>query len=146
MAELNIIEQTAYNPDLASDYDNLLASLHLVDEYKHSPLEIQALCETEGSSLYLGMAGQVAVAMTTLIHPYASLGHRTAVIEDVAVQRYCKGNGYGLSLLDFAVAEARQLGADRVELHSKAVRHEAHGLYRKIGFEIIDTNLFRKEF
>jgi GNAT superfamily N-acetyltransferase len=145
MTELIIIEQAVYNPDLALDYDELLASLHLVENFKHSPEDIQAVCDAEGSSFYLGMLGNVAVAMTTLIHPVFSMGHRTAIIEDVAVNRNYRGNGFGLAMMDFIETEAIRLGSNRIELHSGNARKEAHGLYRKTGFEVFDTNLFRKE-
>ena len=145
MPQLQIVEQLAYNPDLASDYDCLLASLHLVDEYNHVPDEIQEVCEADRSSFYLGMVGKAAVAMTTLIHPVVSLGHRTSIIEDVSVHRNSRGNGYCFDMLEFVEARALELGANRLELHSKDVRKEARGLYRKFGFEIINTDLFRKE-
>lgn len=145
MAELIIIEQVAYSQVLAPDYDELLASLHLVENFKHSPEDIQAVCDAEGSSFYLGMVGSAAVAMTTLIHPVFSMGHSTAIIEDVAVNRSYRGNGYGLAMMDFVETEAIRLGSSRIELHSSNARIEAHGLYRKNGYTIFDTNLFRKE-
>ena len=144
MTDINIVEQEKYKPELASHYDELLASLHLVESFNHSPEEIQGVCEAMGSSFYLGMLGNVPVAMTTLIHPVLSLGHRTAIVEDVSVHRNYRGMGIGLSMISFVEAEAYGLGANRIELHSSDARIEAHNLYKKTGFIVFDTNLFRK--
>jgi ribosomal protein S18 acetylase RimI-like enzyme len=143
MSELRIEEQTTYNPDFAADYDELLSSLHMRDSL-HVPAEVRAVCEGTTSSLYLGLIDGRAAAMATIVKPTDSIGHRTVVFEDIAVQDAYKGQGLGSKMVEFMVAESARLGATRIELHSKDARQEAHALYRKFGFEIVNTRVFRR--
>lgn len=143
MSELRIEEQTTYNPDFAADYDELLTSLHMRDSL-HVPADVRAVCEGMTSSLYLGLVDGRAAAMATLVKPTDSIGHRTVVFEDIAVQQAYMGQGLGSKMVEFLVAESARLGATRIELHSNDARQQAHSLYKKFGFEIINTRVFRK--
>jgi ribosomal protein S18 acetylase RimI-like enzyme len=42
-----------------------------------------------------------------------------------------------------AIAEARRRGAKNVSLTSRSSREAANRLYRRLGFEPYDTNLYR---
>lgn len=134
---------SAYDPDLAADYDGLLSSLHMAPTI-HVPDEMRRVCESDTSIMYLGMVNGHAAVMGTLLKPADSIGHRTAVFEDIAVQPGYRGMGLGVQMVEHLIAESSRLGATRIELHSKDARVEAHTLYKKLGFEIIDTRLFRK--
>ncbi len=144
MVGLEVKPQAGYNPDLADDYDALLAALHLTDKWEHDKTEIQAVCECPTSTLYLGILAERAVAMITMIHPVTSLGHRTAVIEDFAVHPEFTKRGIGAHILDYLENEAKSLGATRIEFHSRPSRQAAHRLYKRQGFEVVNTDLFRK--
>lgn len=64
-------------------------------------------------------------------------------IEDVVVGIEYRGMGAASYLVKKAITRAELLGCETVDLTSNDTRQEAHGLYRKFGFEIADTNLFR---
>ena len=141
---IEIIEQQHYVPELADDYDELLASLHLTESFQHCPEEIKSVCESQTSSLYIGLLGEKAVAMSTLIKPFDSFGHKTARIEDFAVSRQYRRQGIATIMLQHIIQEALNLDADRIELNSSSARADAHKLYLANGFSFIDTNLMRK--
>jgi len=143
MELLKIVEAAFYEPGLARDYDELLASLHLTDSFNHDPKEIQKVCQSNSSHLYLGMIAERAVAMTTLIDPYDSINHRTARIEDFSVAREHQRKGIAGTLLRFIIEKALEKEADRIELTSSDKREDAHGLYLKNGFTFVDTNMMR---
>ena len=143
--KIEIIQQTSYAPELAYDYNELLASLHMSPTWQHEPVDIQILCESQTSNFYLAMLAERAIGMATLVKPFDCLGHTTAMFEDVATHRDFRGRGVGSALVSFLTEEALALGATRVELHRRDARADAQRLYRRHGFETVETTLFRKD-
>ena len=66
-----------------------------------------------------------------------------AWIEDVVVDESVRGRGVGAALIRRAMALAVSRGARTVELTSRPHRTAANELYRKLGFERRDTNVYR---
>lgn len=66
-----------------------------------------------------------------------------AWIEDVVVEEDARGLGLGRLLTLEALALARRLGARSVDLTSRPSREAANGLYRSVGFERRETNVYR---
>ena len=69
-----------------------------------------------------------------------------AWIEDVVVDADARGLGIGELLSRAALDEARSRGAKTVSLTSRPSREAAHRLYRRIGFEQRETNVYRYTF
>ena len=68
-----------------------------------------------------------------------------ARIEDVVVDERARGDGVGEALTREAMTLAREAGAKHLELTSHPSRAAANRLYRRLGFEQRDTNVFRLE-
>lgn len=66
-----------------------------------------------------------------------------AWIEDVVVHSEARGQGVGEALSREALRLARELGARTVELTSNPRREAANRLYRRLGFELRETNVYR---
>ena len=66
-----------------------------------------------------------------------------AWIEDVVVDASARGKGAGEALSHEALRIARSLGARTVDLTSRPSREAANRLYRRIGFQLRETNLYR---
>ena len=66
-----------------------------------------------------------------------------AWIEDVVVDGDARSHGVGEALNMAAIEEARVRGAITVELTSRPSREAANRLYRRIGFEPRETNVYR---
>lgn len=66
-----------------------------------------------------------------------------AWIEDVVVDAEARGRGIGEALTREAVALAAAAGARTVELTSRPSREAANRLYRRVGFELRETNVYR---
>jgi ribosomal protein S18 acetylase RimI-like enzyme len=64
-------------------------------------------------------------------------------IEDVVVDERVRRQGIGRKLTEAAIAWAKEIGADTIDLTSRPEREEAHGLYTSLGFEIRDTGTYR---
>ena len=66
-----------------------------------------------------------------------------AWVEDVIVDEASNNQGIGRMLIDAMVARAQELGAKTVDLTSRPSREAANHLYRKAGFEVRETNVYR---
>ena len=66
-----------------------------------------------------------------------------AWIEDVVVDEAARGRGVGEALNRFALDVAAERGARSVDLTSRPNREAANRLYRRLGFEPRETNVYR---
>lgn len=66
-----------------------------------------------------------------------------ARIEDVVVDKDSRGKGIGKALIRYAIEKAKQRGCATVDLTSRPDRIQANRLYRKIGFKLGKTNVYR---
>lgn len=66
-----------------------------------------------------------------------------AWIEDVIVDEVARGKGVGAALNHAALDRAKAEGAKTVDLTSRPSRDAANRLYKRIGFEQRETNVYR---
>jgi len=66
-----------------------------------------------------------------------------AWIEDVVVDSSARGRGVGEALTEEAVRIAQLRGVRTIDLTSRRSREAAHRLYKKVGFAVRDTNVYR---
>lgn len=64
-------------------------------------------------------------------------------IEDVVVDESQRGKGFGKELISFAIDFAKSMGAKQIDLTSRPFRIVANQLYRKSGFALRETNVYR---
>jgi len=64
-------------------------------------------------------------------------------IEDVVVDQAMRGRGIGEALTRAALERARELNIKTVDLTSRPSREAANRLYRRVGFEPRQTNIYR---
>lgn len=86
------------------------------------------------SGKLIGMA-----TLTIITKPTARFG----TVEDVIVDKKYRGQGLGRKLMDKLMEKVAELGLDYIELTSRPSRIEANNLYRKMGFELRETNVYR---
>ena len=82
----------------------------------------------------IGMATLAPVAIPTGI-----FGH----IEDVVVVEHFRGKGIGRELTQRLIEEARAMSMRHVDLTSNPSRTAANQLYRSMGFQQWETNVYR---
>ena len=110
--------------------------------------QCKALIAQEGVFLFVfrpeAEAGQSApiLGMLTLATFTIPTGLR-AWVEDVVVDGEARGQGAGQALVEAAVEHAGKLGARTVDLTSRPSREAANRLYRRAGFELRETNVYR---
>ena len=82
-------------------------------------------------------------ATTTLSLQELTTGTK-AWVEDVVVDSEARGRGYARQLLQHLAEEAKAIGAKSLNLTSRPSREAANKLYQSEGYEIRETNVYRK--
>jgi ribosomal protein S18 acetylase RimI-like enzyme len=103
---------------------------------------LSAIVDGNDTALFVARLDGRIVGVLTLAMYKIPTGMR-AWIEDVIVDESAARQGIGESLSRAAIDEARRRGAKDVRLTSRPSREAANRLYRRIGFEVYDTNLYR---
>jgi ribosomal protein S18 acetylase RimI-like enzyme len=85
--------------------------------------------------------GEAILGVLTLVLYRIPTGVR-GVIEDVVVDEAARGRGAGEALTREALRIAVECGASSVRLTSRPERSAANRLYRRLGFELHETNVY----
>ena len=103
---------------------------------------LAAMVDSEDTVLYVARVDGRILGSLTLAFYRIPTGTK-AWIEDVVVDAEARGHGVGELLNRAALDEARARGAKDVSLTSRPSREAANRLYRRIGFEPRETNVYR---
>jgi ribosomal protein S18 acetylase RimI-like enzyme len=103
--------------------------------------ELAALVAAPGTNLIVARDGADVLGMLTLIVYRVPTGIR-AWIHDVVVDETARGRGIGEALAAEALRLAEEEGAISVELTTRQERVAANRLYRRLGFERRETNVY----
>lgn len=107
-----------------------------------SAAALQEIVDSDAVRLLVARDERGVVGTLTLVLFRIPTGVR-AWIEDVVVDEGARGSGVGRSLNEAAIERALAAGAVSVDLTSRPSREDANRLYRKLGFEPRDTNVYR---
>ncbi len=107
-----------------------------------SEAALQEIVDSDAVRLLLARDERGVVGTLTLVLFRIPTGVR-AWIEDVVVDEGARGSGVGRRLNEAAIELALAAGAVSVDLTSRPSREDANRLYRKLGFEPRDTNVYR---
>lgn len=107
-----------------------------------TPAHLESLVASADTVLFVARIGGRILGSLTLAFYRIPTGLK-AWIEDVVVDIDARGHGVGEQLNIAALDEARARGAKDVSLTSRPSREVANRLYRRIGFEPRDTNVYR---
>ncbi len=142
MGEVTIAEATAVTPDLVAAFARLVPQLS-----RSSPppteAELAEMVASPATTLLVARsdAGEIVGTLTLALFRIPT-GLR-AWIEDVVVDEGARGTGVGDALTRSALERAAAAGARSVDLTSRPSRQAANRLYRRLGFEPRDTNVYR---
>lgn len=100
------------------------------------------IVDGDDTVLFIARAGDEIVGSLTLAFYRIPTGLK-AWIEDVVVDGERRGMGIGEALNAAAIDAAERRGAKNVSLTSRPSREAANRLYRRIGFEPYETNVYR---
>ncbi len=67
---------------------------------------------------------------------------RKAYLDHLVVAPESRGHGIGRALVEYAIRQAREAGASRIDLTANAEKQPGRTLYQSLGFEQRDTAIF----
>jgi len=103
---------------------------------------LTALVAQPGCTILVARVDGAIVGTLTLTMYRIPTGYQ-ARIDDVVVDEAGRGRGIGEALSQEAIAIARANGAKNVTLTSRPSREAANRLYERIGFQRVETNVYR---
>ncbi len=138
---MQIYEVTDVDDELVRSFERLIPQLSSSNP-PPSKEELQAIADSEASVLLVAEEDGYIYGSLTLVLFRIPTGVR-AWIEDVVVDSEARGKGVGQSLNEEALTRARAAGASTVDLTSRPSREAANRLYRRLGFNARETNIYR---
>ena len=104
---------------------------------------LERIVAAPATTLFVARDGGRIVGMLTLAVFEIPTGVR-AWIEDVVVDDAARGGGVAGALMQAALDRSSDLGARTVDLTSRPDREAANRLYARLGFEVRQTNVYRR--
>lgn len=105
--------------------------------------ELEALVTAEDTHLLVARDDEGVITGTTTLVVFRIPTGVRALIEDVVVDSAYAGRGISYDIARHALDLARRHGAKTVDLTSRPSREAANHVYKKLGFEQRDTNVYR---
>jgi tRNA(Arg) A34 adenosine deaminase TadA/predicted GNAT family acetyltransferase len=136
--QYNLVEILDYEPAHQPIF-RALNEAWITEYFKLDPVDVAVLSNPEeyilkgGGRLFMARFNGRLVGTCGLL----KTGNGVFEFTKMAVQKDYRGQGLGKMLALHAIAEARRLGAQQLELYTQKVLPEAIGLYRKMGFREI---------
>lgn len=106
--------------------------------------ELVDIVTSPATDLFLATDDDGTILGTATLVTFRIPTGRRAWIEDVVVDDAARGLGVGGALTQAMVDRAEELGCTTVDLTSRPMREAANRLYQSEGFEIRDTNVYRR--
>jgi ribosomal protein S18 acetylase RimI-like enzyme len=108
--------------------------------------QVEAMLANEAITQFLARAADGAIVGVATLAVFPIPTGRRAWIEDVIVDEASAGQGIGALLTTAMLDHAKALGCVSVDLTSRPSREAANHLYKKLGFQPRDTNVYRYTF
>jgi ribosomal protein S18 acetylase RimI-like enzyme len=130
--------------------DELVAAFaHLIPQLSRSSPppgedELVDIVMSPATDLFLATDDDGTILGTATLVTFRIPTGRRAWIEDVVVDDAARGLGVGGALTQAMVDRAEELGCTTVDLTSRPTREAANRLYQREGFQVRDTNVYRR--
>lgn len=141
---MQVEEVTAVTPELVAAFERLIPQLSTSSPPPGED-ELRALVTAEDTHVLVARDGDGTITGTTTLVVFRIPTGVRALIEDVVVDSAYSGRGISYDIARFALDLARRHGAKTVDLTSRPSREAANHVYRKLGFEQRETNVYRYE-
>lgn len=107
--------------------------------------ELERIVTSEASRLFFIYCDDEVAGMLTLGSYLTPTGPKSWV-EDVVVDSRYRGRSLGKKLVEYAIEEAGKISGTQLMLTSRPSRVAANALYRSVGFQSKETNVYRMTF
>jgi ribosomal protein S18 acetylase RimI-like enzyme len=140
--DVKVEEVAAVTPALVEAFARLIPQLSSSSP-PPSAAELEAIVASEAAHVLVAVDDDGTIVGTTTLVAFRIPTGVRAWIEDVVVEGAPGRGGTGKALTTYALDLARSLGAKTVELTSRPSREIANGMYKKLGFQQRETNVYR---
>lgn len=141
---MEIIEVKEYERSYYESIQKMLGELTAVPTDMTEEF-FKEIIASGNSHLFLLRKEDKVIGMLTL-GTYKSPTGSKAWIEDVVITAGCRGRGYGRLLVRYAIDFSKETGIKTLMLTSRPSRRAANALYRSLGFEQRETNVYGIKF
>ena len=141
---MKIVQVTAVTPEIVESIGRLIPQLS-TSAPMPTANQLENLVASDAAQLLIAHdpdREDRIVGTLTLVLYRIPTGVR-AWIEDVVVDESARRRGVGELLCRAAIDRARSAGSRNVDLTSRSERKAANRLYRRLGFTLRETNLYR---
>jgi ribosomal protein S18 acetylase RimI-like enzyme len=141
---IDIIQATPPGHIYSSDIKKLLEQL-TSHKVTFTEQDYKNIITSRNCRLYLAVdhaENRKIAGMVALVQFKVPTG-KHARIEDLVVDKNYRGRGIGEKLMRTAISSVKNSGVTHIELTSHAQRVAANKLYKKLGFKLIHTNVYR---
>src|SRR5512133_234452 len=139
---MKIKEVTRYSRRLLKAVNRLLQQLD-PDIETITKGKLKTLIRSKNSHLFIAVSAEKEIAGMLTASVYIIPTCIKFWIEDVVVDEAFRGKGIGKELMVHAMEFAKSTGAKSVDLTSRPARIAANKLYKELGFELRETNVYR---
>ncbi len=105
---------------------------------------LSRMLENKNLELWVMRDGEKIIGMGSLVIWRAVVGVRSR-IEDIVIDEAYRGKGLGECITKILIRSAKRNKAKDIEFSSRPNRVAANALYRKLGFEKKETNVYTME-
>jgi ribosomal protein S18 acetylase RimI-like enzyme len=141
--EVQVAEVEAVTPQVVAAFERLIPQLSRSNP-PPTEAELERIVSSDASVLLVARgrgSDEILGSLTLVVFPIPTAVR--AWIEDVVVDESARGRGVGEALNRAALDRARAAGAKTVDLTSRPSREAANRLYKRLGFEPRETNVYR---
>ncbi len=118
---------------------------HLVSAVFQKKAQTKKVSKRKTTSFVAVNHGKVVGYLLVQIHHDPILKEKTLYLDNFVVDPAVQNQGIGKSLLETVFSYAKEKEVDAIQLTSRKTRVAAHHLYQKMGFDMVETTVFRKE-
>jgi ribosomal protein S18 acetylase RimI-like enzyme len=104
---------------------------------------VEDILTSENIHFFIAELNNKQIIGMLTIGTYDILTGKKVWIEDVVVDESQRGKGFGKEMVKFAIEYSETLGAASIALTSRPSRVEANELYKKLGFVLHETNVYK---
>lgn len=139
---MRVVEADHVSPDLVAAFTRLV---NQVSRTSPPPTydDLTEMVDAPGTHLLLALDDSDHIAGTLTVVVFRIPTGVRAWIEDVVVDEGARRQGIGEKLTRHALGLATAAGARTVDLTSRPGREAANAMYRKLGFQLRETNVWR---
>lgn len=138
---MDIKEINEVTSSLVKAFQRLMPQLSLSATIPNES-DLKNIIDAFGTTLFVAEEDDRIMGSLTLVIFQVPDGIR-ASIQNVVVDEDARGKGVGRSLCEAAVKKSQEEGVETIDLTSSSKRESANRLYKKMGFQKRDTNVYR---